>query len=317
VSIIVPVYGTEKYLPACIESICRQTYSDLEIILVDDQSPDKCPEICDSYAQKDSRITVIHQQNKGVSGARNTGLQHATGDYVMFLDSDDELYPEAVEILLSDSQSYEADVVSASQRIVGTNGNVISVEADGSCSVLKNEKSLLLSLAGDENTVSACAKLFNKDFLQDICFCEGKNIHEDGFFLFQCCLKEPVWVQHNVEVYQYNLRDGSNSRQRFSDKYLSMLYYCDCKKALLKEYGYQYDDQVRNMEVRTRLQLLDLLCSTTDKKYEALKNESVKLVSDLYRYHVPINNHHKKLAWIIARGLYPVYKILVRFKYYR
>ena len=91
VSIIVPVYGTEDYLPDCIESLQKQTYPHVEIILVDDQSPDGCPAICDAYAQKDPRIRVIHQKNTGVSGARNAGLDAATGDFVAFVDSDDEL----------------------------------------------------------------------------------------------------------------------------------------------------------------------------------------------------------------------------------
>ena len=96
VSVIVPVYGTEAYLPACIDSIRNQSYQNLQIILVDDQSPDRCPEICDSYAQKDPRIQVIHQKNTGVSGARNTGLQHVTGEYILFVDSDDELDRKSV-----------------------------------------------------------------------------------------------------------------------------------------------------------------------------------------------------------------------------
>lgn len=317
VSIVVPVYGTEAYLPACVESICNQTYKNIQIILVDDQSPDRCPEICDTYAQDDSRIQVIHQENQGVSGARNTGLHYAIGDYIMFVDSDDELYPDAVKILVEDVRRYDADIVSATQKIVNNDRRVISANEDGGCVVLQGEAPLRLSLAGDETTISACAKLFKAAFLKDVCFYEGKNIHEDGFFLFQCCLKEPVWVQHNIAVYQYNLRDGSNSRQQFSDKYLAMLYYCDRKKALLEESCYQYADQVRNMEVRTNLQMLDLLCSTTNKKYKALSKQCVNTVRELYAYHVPINGHHQKLAWIVKHGLYPVYKCAVRLKYYR
>lgn len=89
ISIIVPVYKVEKYLRRCIQSIICQTYSNIEIILVDDGSPDRCPEICDEYASKDERIKVIHQENKGVSAARNAGLDAAKGEYVAFVDSDD------------------------------------------------------------------------------------------------------------------------------------------------------------------------------------------------------------------------------------
>ena len=100
VSIIIPVYKVEPYIEECVSSVLGQTYTNLEIILVDDGSPDKCPMICDSYAQKDNRIKVIHKKNGGLSDARNAGLREATGDYVYFLDSDDTIYPDAIENLV-------------------------------------------------------------------------------------------------------------------------------------------------------------------------------------------------------------------------
>ena len=99
ISVIVPVYKIEPYLDQCIESIVNQTYRNLEIILIDDGSPDRCPEICDSWAGKDSRICVIHQKNSGVSIARNAGIEKATGSYIAFVDSDDFLEPEYIEYL--------------------------------------------------------------------------------------------------------------------------------------------------------------------------------------------------------------------------
>ena len=159
VSIIVPVYGAEDYLPACIESLCNQTYPHLEVILVDDQSPDACPAICDAYAEKDRRIRVIHQTNKGVSGARNTGLAAASGDCYLFVDSDDELYPNAVELLVGDMEKYGADIVSGVKIIVDKNGQAQKAHDDGSLTIYRDDEPLLLSLAGDQNTNSACAKL--------------------------------------------------------------------------------------------------------------------------------------------------------------
>lgn len=100
ISVIVPVYNTEKYLNSCVTSIVNQSYSDLQIILVDDGSPDRSGEICDSWAKKDSRIQVIHQKNAGVSAARNAGLKIAAGELISFVDSDDVLAPEAYEQLL-------------------------------------------------------------------------------------------------------------------------------------------------------------------------------------------------------------------------
>lgn len=317
VSIIVPVYGTEEYLPACIESICKQTYKNLQIILVDDNSPDRCPEICDAYAEKDPRIMVIHQENKGVSGARNTGIHHAIGEYIMFVDSDDELYPDAVADLLFVAMQYEADVVSGMYNLTDSNGNATTLYENDKLTIYRDNEPLLLSLKGDPNTESVWAKLFRNELIQDIHFEEGKNIHEDGFFVFQCYLKKPLLVQKNTSVYRYNIREGSSSRQVFSEKYLSMLYFLERKKSLINETSPQYIECIYNMEARTNLQLLDILCSSTDGNYKELQRTCIKTVRALYKYHTPINGHHKKLAWIVAHGLYPLYKFAVRLKYYR
>lgn len=110
VSIIIPVYKVEKYLSKCIESIFKQTYFDLELILVDDGSPDKCPEICDTYASKDERVVVIHQKNAGVSAARNAGLEKAKGEYIGFVDPDDWIAPEMYKKMISELESSESDL---------------------------------------------------------------------------------------------------------------------------------------------------------------------------------------------------------------
>lgn len=318
VSIIVPVYGTEAYLSACIDSLCKQTYPHIQIILVDDQSPDGCPAICDAYAKKDPRIQVIHQTNKGVSGARNTGMRVATGEYIMFVDSDDKLEPEAIEILLQDAVTYDADIVSSTAKMVDEEGTVICHCEDGAITLFREDESLLLSLQGEQSTEAVWAKLFRKDFLKEIRFEEGKNINEDGFFLFQCYVKQPIVAQHNVAIYQYNIRQNSCSRQVFSEKYLAMLYFMERKKEYLAIHYPQYADQTRNMEVRTLLSFLDVLCSAKGtKKNKELQKQSIQAVRQLRQYHKPMNRHHKQLIWIVVHGLYPIYKILIRLKYYQ
>ncbi len=111
VSVVVPIYNVENYLDRCITSIINQTYENLEIILVDDGSPDRCPQICDSYAQKDPRIKVIHKQNEGLGMARNTGIDNATGDYICFFDSDDSIEPDTIEACVTVVREHEADLV--------------------------------------------------------------------------------------------------------------------------------------------------------------------------------------------------------------
>ncbi len=114
VSIIVPVYKVEQYIDECVTSIVNQSYRNLEIILVDDGSPDKCPEICDSWEKKDFRIKVIHKENGGLSSARNAGMSACTGEYVMFTDSDDFIDSCMVENLLKNAEYYDADVSACS-----------------------------------------------------------------------------------------------------------------------------------------------------------------------------------------------------------
>lgn len=317
VSIIVPVYGTEAYLPACIDSICNQTYKNIEIILVDDQSPDRCPEICDSYSCRDSRIRVIHQENKGVSGARNTGLRSVIGDFFMFVDSDDAISSDAVETLLRDIVDYGADIVSATKSVCNAVGKLMDTSNNGVPYVQRGDQMILHSLLGQRETNSACAKLFRTSSFSDVAFIEGKNVNEDGYFLFQCFMKEPIFVQHNVPIYQYNFRRDSGSRDAFSEKYLSILYFCDRKKELIAEHYPHYMEQAYNMEVRTNVQFLDVLCRTTDRKYEELQQKCVNTVRRLYKYHRPINKHHKLVAWAVKHGLYPIYKWAVRMKYFR
>lgn len=317
ISIVVPIYGTEAYLPMCIKSICSQTYSNLQIILVDDQSPDGCPEICDVYAKKDSRIIVIHQKNTGVSGARNTGIRYAVGKYIMFVDSDDELHPNAVELLCCEAKRYDADIVSGAmqQTREWVEINLYCEKEDRM--IFRNDESILLSLKGDSYTESACAKLFKSDIIRDIWFEEGKKIHEDGFFLFQCYMKKPVLVHLEEAIYLYNSREGSASRQIFSEKYLSMLYFCERKKEVISFEYPQYLEHVYNTEVRTNLQLLDVLCSTNNREYLNLQKQCEQTVRELYPYHKPIHSHYKILSLIVRSHLYPFYKILVRLKYYR
>lgn len=110
VSIIVPVYKVEPYLNKCVDSILAQTFTDFECILVDDGSPDSCGKICDEYVQKDSRVKVIHQENQGLSAARNSGLDMASGAWIVFVDSDDWIEPDAVEVLYRAALQNDADM---------------------------------------------------------------------------------------------------------------------------------------------------------------------------------------------------------------
>ena len=121
ISVIVPIYNVEKYLDKCVDSIINQTYKNLEIILVDDGSPDNCPKMCDDYAKKDSRIKVVHKENGGLSDARNAGMKVATGEYVSFIDSDDWIDLETFSISMAKIEECNAQIVAFNIINVATN----------------------------------------------------------------------------------------------------------------------------------------------------------------------------------------------------
>lgn len=192
ISIIVPVYKVEKYVEKCILSIISQTYKDLEIILVDDGSPDNCGRICDEYAEKDSRIRVIHKENGGLSDARNAGIDVAAGEYIMFVDSDDYITGNMVEILYNRIQSDNSDMALCSYEWVDESGNAIAERIDES--VIKNEcitsREALEKLCSDKGWyyVTAWAKLYKKSLFSNIRFPKGR-LHEDEFTTYKIIAK--------------------------------------------------------------------------------------------------------------------------------
>lgn len=170
VSVIVPIYNVAAYLPKCIESIQHQTEKDIEIILVDDGSPDECGAICDNYAEKDVRIRVIHQENSGLGAARNAGIQVATAEYLLFVDSDDYIEPDLIERTCLAAVENNADIVMFGFQRVHEDGSVdfaydipASLADKKGCSLANTPELLLV-------TPSTWNKLYKKDLFDGIAF---------------------------------------------------------------------------------------------------------------------------------------------------
>lgn len=316
VSIIVPVFNSAKYLRSCIESIINQSYENIEIILVDDGSSDDSLKICNEYALKDYRIKVFHQSNKGVSSARNTGLENMAGEFFTFVDSDDELTQNAIEILLQDIHSYNADLTSAVKNRIRIDGTLLNKYEDQTVTIYQGVDPLVLSLQGDSQTNSVCAKLFKRSMFGKLRFVEGRHVNEDGFFLFEAYALKPTVVQHNINVYLYYERDGSNSRSAFSDKYFDMLYFVEKKKEIINKDFPELSNLLMSMEVRVNLMFLEILCRTTNKKYKQAQKNSINLVRRFYSSFDCKDKHKQRMAWIVTHGFYPLYKLAVRLKHY-
>lgn len=251
ISVVVPVYKVEKYLKKCIDSIISQTYRNIELILVDDESPDKCGAICDDYAEKDARIKVIHKINAGVSAARNSGIAVAQGNYIMFVDSDDYIDQN----MLEDMMKYRgSDIIVSGLRFVDKNNRTIR---EGNSEIVNNmsmsdflnkyyvtlEKDFILS--GPYN------KLFSVKTMREnlIYFNESMSICEDGLFVthFLSCCKNISCVNKCYYNYvQYN--DGSTLTAKYnlnSIEAAEILH--NARKDLLDKFGcdselYKYSD---------------------------------------------------------------------------
>ena len=224
ISVIIPVYNVEQFLPQCLNSIIHQTYTNLEILIVDDGSTDKSCEIYEKFAKHDKRIKIIYQQNIGVSAARNNGLSHATGDYIHFMDSDDYIDLDYYEKLITANKNINADIIAGC--VVSQNGSFYEIEY--------KTKSILTSLTEKfiaTNALSNCViwrYLFKKSFLQKnhLVFAIGR-IFEDMLFIpdtmrmANCVLTVPGTYYH----YVYNEKSYLNSA--YSEKHQEQYKYSE------------------------------------------------------------------------------------------
>lgn len=226
VSVIVPIYNVEKYLKRCVDSILDQTYTKLEIILVDDGSTDQSGFMCDIYTQNDSRIRVLHKENGGLSDARNAGLEIANGEYVYFIDSDDFVTDDAVKYLYDSLLSYNADIA--------THGYVIHYSEDSNINIhelkgneqlaLTNEDALEHLLYEKQVTPSACMKLYRRQlFDTGIRFPAGKNC-EDLATTYKLFSKARRIVLNTAPKYFYYQRLGSLTQSDFNDSSMDGFY---------------------------------------------------------------------------------------------
>lgn len=217
ISVIVPVYKVEKYLDRCIESILNQTFKDFEVILVDDGSPDRCPAMCDEWAKKDSRIRVIHKENGGLSSARNTGLKEVKGNYISFIDSDDWIEENMLEVLYRLLNSYP-DTDIAQCGLMQDNGRSVLKKASPQIQV-KDKTDMWESffrIRGEASNTSVCVNLYRKDILDGFSF--PITLNEDVEASYEFCLRAKKMVVTNQIMYHYFYNDQSITHSPFTRK---------------------------------------------------------------------------------------------------
>lgn len=238
VSIIVPVYNVENYVDACVESILTQTYSNLEIILIDDGSTDGSGKRCDQWAEKDNRIRVLHQKNGGLSAARNAGLDICTGEWIVFIDSDDVLPENAIKTLSDLVITQKAEIGQGVSTVMGNKAQA----AENFTKVFSG----IEFLKSDFYSTSACGKIYHKKVWENRRFQEG-IIHEDYDIMYQIIYEALCVNYSNQVVYWVRERTNSITRGGFSEDRLVLLdidekkiaYFRERKEEFLLEQAYK------------------------------------------------------------------------------
>lgn len=213
ISIIVPVYNVRDYLEKCLQSICGQTYRNLEIILIDDGSFDGSGELCDWFAQKDARIKVVHQRNAGQSAARNKGLEMAQGEYLGFVDSDDWIEPDMYAFLYRLSEKNDADI-SICSHYIETGVKTRVKHSSGRCSVFSREEAIRTLVKDKRIRNYMWDKLFKRSVFDGIRF-PVDRIYEDILITYQLFYKARKIVMKDCPKYHYLKREGSTTQEKW------------------------------------------------------------------------------------------------------
>lgn len=219
VSIIIPAYNVEEYLMRCIDSISNQSYKNIEIIIVDDGSTDNTLKVCKVLAKKDKRVKIIHQENKGLSGARNTGLEIAQGEYVGFVDADDYIENRMIENLLKNAETYKADVSCGRAFIHSRNGMVRHPNNNSKEIVtIDEQENLVKSYLDGTITMAAWDKLYKRTSLSNVRF-DRNTFNEDADFILKLCLAGKKIVCDSTKYYHYVKRnEGSLTGSKFNKR---------------------------------------------------------------------------------------------------
>ena len=298
VSVIVPIYKVENYLDRCVNSILNQTYQNLEIILVDDGSPDNCPQMCDEYAKKDSRIKVVHKENGGLSSARNAGLDVMTGDYVTFVDSDDILDLSYVEKCIKVLKEENAQIVSCDYLRFSDEKEISNQVEQVNIKVYTKKEAL-------ENTFKkpcnleffvACFKVFKRYIFDNLRFKNGVY-HEDEFschHIFDKCEKFAVL---NEKLYYYYVNDQSITGAGYKLKRIDYLRALIDRAEFFKE---NYPDLLHDFSTYLIYRCIDLYFEIPDnfKDKKIAKKETKNIYKQCKKYLKGVKTSSKKRFFI-------------------
>ncbi len=280
VSVIVPVYRVEKYIKKCVDSVLGQSYENLEVILVDDGSPDSCGSICDEYAKADKRVVVIHKENGGLSSARNAALDIAKGDYVLCVDSDDYIHPDMTQRMLDAAKEYQADIVMSSYFIDSTDKLSITDAISDDVVEMGRMKALDRLVEDAEVKNYAWGKLYRRELFDGVRYPDGRN-YEDIATTYLLFDKAQKIIKIPEYLYYYVVRDESIS---FNNSTAS--WHAGCHASCLgqeERAEYFLQKGYEALYEKAMAKLLPYLYSDIKSAYEADKSEDAEETKEYLR----------------------------------
>ena len=312
ISIVVPVYNVEKYLGRCIESILRQTMTELEIILVNDGSKDSSGEICDQYAAKDSRIKVIHKNNGGLSSARNTGIEHSSSEYIGFIDSDDYIEADMYEVLYRNIKEENADI-SMCDLIHCYEGREEKKQLAKEYCVWDSKEAIKVVMEAKKTSVTAVNKLYKRELFSEIRY-PLQKLSEDAFVIVELLLKANKVVFTSEKKYYYVHRKNSITTSKFKKNDLDVVEAYHKNYKLIVENYPELETTAKMRCMWADFYVLDKWCLSDN---EEMNNEVKKIIRELKEnFSFIVNDKRFNLSRKIAVSLLMVnrhlYKLCVR-----
>ncbi len=310
ITIIVPVYKVEDYLERCIESIINQTYNNLEIILVDDGSPDNCGKICDEYQIRDKRIKVIHKQNGGLSDARNVAIDNAKGELITFIDSDDYVEKDYIELLYKNLQDNNCDISTCSYQCFYDKVEI--GKENEQIIVMNNEEALENMFYQKNTTTSAWGKLYKTKLFKNIRYPKGK-ICEDLDTTYKLFAKSKKIVMSACKKYYYLQRTNSIINSKFSIKRMDAI---DFATKTVKFINQKHPDILASAYNRLFMEAVFIIIQIPKKEYKDEYKQLIGIIKK-YRKEVLKDKKSKKGYRIIALASYSgigIIKIIFKLK---
>ena len=312
VSVIVPVYKVEPYLCRCVDSILSQSFPDFELILVDDGSPDNCGAICDEYARNDGRIHVIHQENGGLSAARNAGIDwvfaHSDSQWLTFIDSDDWIHPKMLEVLLSAAKENQTEIAVCGYARTG--GEPVAVSENALTSEVQMPEDYWQN---DSIATIACAKLYARECFASVRYPVGK-VHEDEFVTYRLLFAQNRIAVVPAPLYAYYVNQESITQSAWAPRRLAAWEALDQQLAFFEEIGNirMYRFTLRNYLANAMNQFHELEATPEPERYAKEK----QLIEAKIRQLLQKNWEYKQIRfwwdYEFLRKFYPVRTQLYR-----